>query len=68
MARASPAARNARSARQSKEQLAMAVRKHFNAMGVQENDVIVDLIYKLRSDAAHSRQKGPKRQPPPLNN
>ncbi|PHH65857.1 hypothetical protein CDD81_1226 [Ophiocordyceps australis] len=68
MARASSAARNARSARQSKEQLAMAVRKHFNAMGVQENDVVVDLIYKLRSNATHSRQKGPKRQPAPLNN
>ncbi|KAL0944286.1 uncharacterized protein CTRU02_202173 [Colletotrichum truncatum] len=37
--------------RQSKEQLAMAVRKHFNGLGVQENDVIVDFIHKVRSQA-----------------
>ncbi|KAJ3532545.1 hypothetical protein NM208_g8390 [Fusarium decemcellulare] len=36
--------------RQSKDQLALAVRKHFNGMGVQENDVIVDFIYKIRHD------------------
>ncbi|TDZ26402.1 hypothetical protein Cob_v000871 [Colletotrichum orbiculare MAFF 240422] len=35
--------------RQSKEQLAMVVRKHFNGVGVQENDVIVDFIHKVRS-------------------
>lgn len=38
--------------RQSKDQLALAVRKHFNGMGVQENDVIVDFIYKIRHDPA----------------
>ncbi|OLN95541.1 hypothetical protein CCHL11_04912 [Colletotrichum chlorophyti] len=37
--------------RQSKEQLAMAVRKHFNGVGIQENDVIVDFIHKVRSQA-----------------
>lgn len=36
--------------RQSKDKLALAVRKHFNGMGVQENDVIVDFIYKIRHD------------------
>ncbi|KAF5554882.1 uncharacterized protein FSUBG_5150 [Fusarium subglutinans] len=36
--------------RQSKDQLALAVRKHFNGMGVQENDVIVDFIYKIRHE------------------
>ncbi|KAF0644898.1 hypothetical protein NXS19_013389 [Fusarium pseudograminearum] len=36
--------------RQSKDQLALSVRKHFNGMGVQENDVIVDFIYKIRHD------------------
>ncbi|KAM0448959.1 hypothetical protein ACHAO4_008188 [Trichoderma viride] len=35
--------------RQSKDQLALAVRKHFNGLGVQENDVIVDFIYKVRN-------------------
>jgi hypothetical protein len=35
--------------RQSKDQLALAVRKHFNGLGIQENDVIVDFIYKVRN-------------------
>jgi hypothetical protein len=38
--------------RQNREQLAMAVRKHFNGLGIQENDVIVDLVYKVRSENA----------------
>ncbi|KAF5018089.1 hypothetical protein F66182_9951 [Fusarium sp. NRRL 66182] len=37
--------------RQSKDQLALAVRKHFNGMGVQESDVIVDFISKIRHDS-----------------
>lgn len=36
--------------RQSKSDLTLAARKHFNGMGVQENDVIVDFIYKLHHD------------------
>jgi hypothetical protein len=38
--------------RQTKEQLAATVRKHFNGVGIQENDVIVDFIYKVHSDKA----------------
>ncbi|KAH6607592.1 hypothetical protein Trco_003905 [Trichoderma cornu-damae] len=38
--------------KQSKDQLALAVRKHFNGLGIQENDVIVDFIYKVRSRQA----------------
>ncbi|KAL2120438.1 hypothetical protein VTJ04DRAFT_4465 [Mycothermus thermophilus] len=34
--------------RQTKDQLTNAVRKHFNALGVQENDVIVDFLHKVR--------------------
>ncbi|KUJ10293.1 uncharacterized protein LY89DRAFT_256913 [Mollisia scopiformis] len=34
--------------RQSKEQLANAVRKHFNSMGIEENKVVVDFLYKVR--------------------
>lgn len=34
--------------RQSKDHLALAVRKHFNGVGIQENDVIVDFICKIR--------------------
>jgi histone deacetylase complex subunit SAP30 len=47
--------------RQTKESLAMAVRKHFNGLGVQENDVIVDFIYKVRSDNA-AKTIGPNNQ------
>ncbi|KAK0102916.1 hypothetical protein ONS95_000891 [Cadophora gregata] len=34
--------------RQSKEQLANTVRKHFNSMGIAENEVVVDFLYKVR--------------------
>ncbi|OAR00581.1 hypothetical protein LLEC1_00349 [Akanthomyces lecanii] len=34
--------------RQNKDHLALAVRKHFNGVGIQENDVIVDFISKIR--------------------
>lgn len=34
--------------RQSKDQLATAVRKHFKSMGIVENEVIVDFLYKVR--------------------
>ena len=43
--------------RQNKEQLAKAVRKHFNGLGIQENDAIVEFIYKIRSDKA-SKSRG----------
>ncbi|OAA32153.1 hypothetical protein AAL_01485 [Moelleriella libera RCEF 2490] len=33
--------------RQSKEGLAKAVRKHFNGLGIQENDVILEFICKI---------------------
>ncbi|KAG6039130.1 hypothetical protein E4U41_003188 [Claviceps citrina] len=47
--------------RQSKDGLAKAVRKHFNALGIQENDVVVDLIYKIRSQKT-ATGGGPNRQ------
>lgn len=40
-----------------KDQLALAVRKNFNALGVSESDVIVDLLYKVKHqgmDCAHT--------------
>lgn len=40
--------------RQHKDQLALAARKHFNGVGIQENDVIVDFICKLRGEKAIS--------------
>lgn len=33
----------------SKEQLALAVRKNFNSAAVNEIDVVVDLVYKVRN-------------------
>lgn len=34
--------------KQSKDQLANAVRKHFNSMGIVENEVVVEFLYKVR--------------------
>lgn len=39
----------------------MAVRKHFNGRGIQENDIIVDLLYKVRSEKA-AKAAGPNKQ------
>lgn len=36
-------------ARTSKEQLATAVRKNFNAQPIQENDVIVNFLYSVKN-------------------
>lgn len=41
-------ARRKEERRQSKEQLANSVRKHFNSMGIIENEVVVDFLYKVR--------------------
>ncbi|KAI0537599.1 hypothetical protein GGR58DRAFT_513689 [Xylaria digitata] len=42
-------ARRAQFRRQSKDDLAKAVRKHFNGVGIQENDIIVDFLHKVRN-------------------
>jgi hypothetical protein len=41
-------ARKKEQRRQSKEQLTHAVRKHFNGLGIQENEVVVDFLYKVK--------------------
>ncbi|KAM3076940.1 hypothetical protein ACMFMG_003592 [Clarireedia jacksonii] len=41
-------ARKKEQRRQSKDQLANAIRKHFNSLGVIENEVIIDFLYKVR--------------------
>lgn len=46
------AARRRRAARQDKQELARTVRRHFNGVGVQENDVIVEFIAKLQGNAS----------------
>ncbi|RKU47516.1 hypothetical protein DL546_004387 [Coniochaeta pulveracea] len=51
--------------RQSKDQLATNVRKHFNGLGVQENDIIVEFLHKVRSQPISKAGKF-KRVAPPL--
>jgi histone deacetylase complex subunit SAP30 len=43
--------------RQTKDQLQLAVRKHFNAMMVVENDVIASLIHKISQDDAEAARR-----------
>ncbi len=35
--------------RQSKAQLASTARKHFNGLGVQENDIVVEFLHKVQT-------------------
>ena len=47
--RQSPTMVRARERRRvSHEQLALAVRKHFGSMAIQEGEVVVDFLYKVR--------------------
>ncbi|CAG8953996.1 hypothetical protein HYFRA_00009095 [Hymenoscyphus fraxineus] len=41
-------ARRKEQRRQGSDQLANSVRKHFNSMGIIENEVVVDFLYKVR--------------------
>lgn len=50
--------------RQSKDQLANNVRKHFNGLGIQENDIIVDFLHKVRSQAITKPAKFKRIEPP----
>ncbi|KAI1002693.1 hypothetical protein K3495_g5509 [Podosphaera aphanis] len=43
--------------RQSKDQLAAAVRKHFKSMGIVENEIIVEFLYKVRNQDTNFRQR-----------
>src|SRR5271167_229210 len=52
--------------RQSKEQLANAVRKHFNGLGIQENEVVVDFLYRVKWQGEYESQhysSGTKKPP-----
>ncbi|KAI1176768.1 hypothetical protein F4777DRAFT_545081 [Nemania sp. FL0916] len=42
-------ARRAQFRRQTKDDLAKVVRRHFNSVGIQENDVIVDFMHKVKN-------------------
>jgi hypothetical protein len=50
-------ARRKEQRRQSKEQLANTVRKHFNSMGIIENEVVVDFLYKVRHQDKNFRMR-----------
>ena len=52
-------ARKKENRRISREQLALAVRKNFNAAAVNEIDVVVDLVYKVRNQSKHFRPYRP---------
>jgi histone deacetylase complex subunit SAP30 len=41
-----------------KDQLALAVRKNFNALGVTESDVIVDWLYKTKHQGTAQQSSG----------
>lgn len=45
--------------RQSKDQLSQAVRKHFNGIGVQENDVIVGFLHKVKNPGVTRPRRNP---------
>ncbi|EKD19784.1 hypothetical protein MBM_01736 [Drepanopeziza brunnea f. sp. 'multigermtubi' MB_m1] len=49
--------------RQSKEQLANTVRKHFNGMGIAENEVVVDFLYKVRWQDKNFRMRFSPQRP-----
>jgi len=49
--------------RQSKDQLAGSVRKHFNGLGVQENDIIVDFLHKVRTQPSVKPAKAGRLEP-----
>ena len=53
--------------RQNKDQLTNVVRKHFNGLGVQENDVLVEFLHKVRSQGV-TKSKPQRREyiPPAL--
>ncbi|KAL2753460.1 hypothetical protein ACRALDRAFT_1077491 [Sodiomyces alcalophilus JCM 7366] len=58
-------ARRREERRQGKDKLALLVRKHFNGVGIQENDVIVDFIHKVRCRTI-SKADRMRRPPPPF--
>jgi len=64
MGRMSPTmARRKEQRRQGKEQLANAVRKHFNSMGIIENEVVVDFLYKVRWQDKNFRMRFAPQRP-----
>ncbi|KAG9235793.1 hypothetical protein BJ875DRAFT_458218 [Amylocarpus encephaloides] len=49
--------------RQNNDQLANSVRKHFNSMGIIENEVVVDFLYKVRWQDKNFRMRFAPQRP-----
>jgi len=49
--------------KQSKDALATTIRRHFNSMGIVENDVIVDFLYKVRWQDKNFRMRFAPQRP-----
>lgn len=56
-------ARRQEERRQSKDQLANSVRKHFNSMGIIESEVVVDFLYKVRWQDKNFRMRFAPQRP-----
>lgn len=56
-------ARRKEQRRQGKDQLANSVRKHFNSMGIAENEVVVDFLYKVRWQDKNFRMRFAPQRP-----
>ncbi|EPE31345.1 hypothetical protein GLAREA_12648 [Glarea lozoyensis ATCC 20868] len=56
-------ARRKEQRRQGSDQLANSVRKHFNSMGIIENEVVVDFLYKVRWQDKNFRMRFAPQKP-----
>lgn len=56
-------ARKKEKRRQTHEQLANAARKHFNNMGIVENEIVVDFLYKVRWQEKNFRMRFDPQRP-----
>lgn len=55
-------ARRSQYRRQTKEELAQVVRKHFNGQGIQENEIVVGFLHRVRNPGV-SRPRTNKQKP-----
>ena len=49
--------------RQSKEELAIMSRKHFNSLGIQETEVIAAVLHKVKNEGITKKRKRPEQMP-----
>ncbi|KAJ2905484.1 hypothetical protein MKZ38_005360 [Zalerion maritima] len=62
-------ARKKEARRQCKDELATTNRKHFNSLGIQENEIIAAVLHKVKNDGITKKKRGleqmPKLEPDP---